>query len=81
MPDSTNTATAESNAETKNPRLMDRIPDSVSLRGDTAKMPTIEVTTPMARTNRGNITPTIAPCGESAKAAAPRIREATRVTS
>ena len=41
----------------------------------------IEVTTPTARTNSGNMTPAIAPIGESLNAAAPRISEATSVTS
>jgi hypothetical protein len=60
---------------------MARIPCSVSLRGRTLKMPTIEVRTPMALTKTGNMTPTMAPCGESVNAAAPRMIEATRVTS
>jgi hypothetical protein len=37
------------------------MPCSVSLRGETARMPTIDVMTPTARTNSGNITPAIAP--------------------
>ena len=41
----------------------------------------IDVMTPTARTNSGNITPTIAPCSDPANAAAPRIRDATSVTS
>ena len=57
------------------------MPCSVSLRGVTARIPTIEVITPTARTNSGNITPTIAPDSEPANAAAPRIKEATSVTS
>ena len=65
----------------KNPRLMAFIPCSFSLRGVTPRMPMIEVITPMARTNSGNITPTIAPFGEPAYAAAPRISDATSVTS
>ncbi len=44
-------------------------------------MPMIEVITPMARTNSGNITPTMAPLVEPANAAPPRMIEATRVTS
>ena len=75
------TAAAEMTAEKKNPRLIDFMPCSSSERGVTARMPTIEVTTPTARTNSGNITPAIAPISESANAAAPRIRAATSVTS
>ena len=41
----------------------------------------IDVITPTARTNKGNITPAIAPSSESANAAAPRIKDATSVTS
>ncbi len=41
----------------------------------------IDVITPIARTNSGNITPAIAPSSESANAAAPRMSEATSVTS
>ena len=41
----------------------------------------IDVITPTARTNSGNITPAIAPSSEPANAAAPRINEATSVTS
>ncbi len=41
----------------------------------------IDVMTPTARTNSGNITPAIAPTSVSAYAAAPRISEATSVTS
>ena len=41
----------------------------------------IEVTTPTARTKSGNITPMIAPPGWFVNAAAPRISEATSVTS
>ena len=41
----------------------------------------IDVITPTARTNSGNITPAIAPIVEPAYAAAPRISEATSVTS
>jgi hypothetical protein len=44
-------------------------------------MPKTEVSTPMARTKSGNITPTMAPFGEPAKAAAPRMIAATNVTS
>jgi hypothetical protein len=76
-----NTPTAEAKAETKNPRLMAFIPCSVSLRGETARIPMIDVITPIALTKSGNMTPTIAPLGESAKAAAPRMIDATRVTS
>ena len=53
-------------AETKKPRLMAFMPDSVSVRGVTAMMPMIEVTTPTARMNSGNITPMMAPLGEPA---------------
>ncbi len=76
-----NTTIAEITAETKNPRLIAFMPCSSSLRGDTAMMPMIDVITPIARTNRGNITPMIAPFGEPANAAAPRINDATSVTS
>ena len=41
----------------------------------------IEVPTPTARINSGNITPMMAPLGEPANAAAPRISEAISVTS
>ena len=41
----------------------------------------IDVITPTARTNSGNITPAIAPTSVPANAAAPRINDATRVTS
>ena len=41
----------------------------------------IDVITPTARTNSGNITPAIAPTSEPANAAAPRISDATSVTS
>ena len=51
------TATAEITAEMKKPRLIDFMPCSVSERGVTAMMPTIDATTPTARTNSGNITP------------------------
>ena len=69
------------NAETKKPRLMAFMPDSVSERGVTIRMPMIDVMTPTARMNSGNITPAIAPCSEPAKADAPRINEAISVTS
>ena len=75
------TPTAEARAERKNPRLMDFIPLSVSERGETAMIPTIDVITPMPRTNSGNMMPTMAPFGVLANAAAPRINAATRVTS
>ena len=77
----TNTAAAEMTAEMKNPRLMAFIPCSSSLRGATARIPMIDVITPTARTNSGNITPAIAPIAEPLYAAAPRINEATSVTS
>ena len=48
----------------KKPRLMAFIPCSSSLRGATARIPMIEVITPTARTNSGNITPAIAPIEE-----------------
>jgi hypothetical protein len=57
------------------------MPDSVSERGVTAMMPTIEVMTPTALMKSGNITPMMAPLGDPAKAAAPRISEAISVTS
>src|SRR3954453_21834983 len=44
MSESTSTAAAEMTAERKKPRLMAFIPPSVSLRGDTARIPMIEVT-------------------------------------
>ena len=45
-------------------------------------MPTIDVTTPIARTKSGNVTPMIAAAGPLAmNAAAPRMIAATRVTS
>jgi hypothetical protein len=44
-------------------------------RGDTAKMPRIEVMTPMPRTSIGKMTPLMP------KAALPRISAATSVTS
>ena len=77
----TNTAMAEMTAEMKNPRLIAFIPCSSSLRGATARIPMIEVITPTARTNSGNITPAIAPIDEPLYAAAPRINDATSVTS
>ena len=77
----TNAASAEMMAERKKPRLMAFIPDSVSERGVTAMIPMIDVTTPTARMKSGNITPMMAPWGEFAYAAAPRISEAIRVTS
>ncbi len=76
-----NTPTAEANAERKKPRLMDFIPLSVSVRGETAMMPMIDVMMPTARTNSGNITPTMAPDFEPLNAAAPRMMEASSVTS
>ena len=48
---------AEIAAEMKKPRLIARMPCSVSLRGVTARIPMIDVITPTARTNNGNITP------------------------
>ncbi len=77
----TKTAAAETAADRKNPRLMAFMPCSSSERGETARIPMIEVMTPTARTNSGNITPAIAPTSEPLYAAAPRINEATRVTS
>ena len=53
----------------------------LGLFGATARIPMIEVITPTARTNSGNITPPIAPISEPAYAAAPRISDATSVTS
>ncbi len=75
------TTTAEITADRKKPRLIAFMPCSSSERGVTAMMPMIDVTTPTARTNSGNITPAIAPISLSANAAAPRIRAATSVTS
>ena len=65
----------------KNPRLMAFMPDSVSVCGVTAMMPMIDAMTPTARMKSGNITPMMAPLGELVNAAAPRISEATSVTS
>ena len=39
------------------------IPCSSSLRGETARIPTIDVTTPTARTNSGKVTPMMAAVG------------------
>ena len=69
------TRTAEMAAEMKKPRLMALMPDRSPVRGDTAKMPTTAVTTPMAGTTSGNTNP------RSPNAALPRIRAATRVTA
>src|SRR4029453_9384814 len=77
----TKAAAAEIAADRKKPRLIARIPCSSSLRGVTARMPMIEVITPTARTNSGNITPAMAPTSVPANAAAPRISDATSVTS
>jgi hypothetical protein len=77
----TNTTAAETAAEMKKPRLIAFMPCSSSERGETDRIPMIDVTTPTARTNSGNITPAIAPTSEPLYAAAPRIREATSVTS
>ena len=57
----TMTAAAEMAADRKKPRLIAFMPCSSSERGVTARMPMIDVTTPTARTNSGNITPAIAP--------------------
>ena len=57
------------------------MPCSSSERGATATIPIIDVTTPTARTNSGNMTPMIAPFGEPANAAAPRISDAISVIS
>ena len=64
--DRISTAIEETIAEAKKPRLIAFMPCSFSERGVTARIPMIEVTTPIARTNSGNITPMIAPCGEPA---------------
>jgi hypothetical protein len=79
--EATKTITAERAAEMKNPRLIAFIPCSSSERGETDRIPTIDVRTPIARTQSGNITPAIAPTSLPLNAAAPRIREATKVTS
>ena len=76
-----NTITAESPAEMKKPRLIAFMPCSSSERAFTDKIPTIDVTTPTARHHNGNITPAIAPTSLPLNAAAPRISEATSVTS
>jgi len=65
----------------KKPRLIAFMPCSVSLRGETAKIPSTEVMTPTARTNNGNITPMIGLIPMPLAAAAPRMIEATSVTS
>jgi hypothetical protein len=66
----------------KKPRLIARMPCSSSLRGVTARIPMIEVITPTARTNSGNMTPAIAPTGEPANGGrAQDQRTATSVTS
>ena len=79
--EATKTTAAESAAEMKKPRLIAFIPCSSSERGATDRIPTIEVSTPIARTQSGNITPAIAPTSLPLKAAAPRISDATSVTS
>ena len=80
-PETKNTTTAEMIADRKNPRLMAFMPCSFSSDGATDMMPMIEVITPTARTNSGNITPAIAPISDPENAAAPRISDATSVTS
>ena len=76
-----NTITADRPAEMKKPRLIAFMPCSSSERALTDMIPTIDVTTPTARHHSGNITPAIAPTVLPLNAAAPRISDATSVTS
>ena len=52
-----NRAAADSAAERKKPRLMARIPGSLSLRGATVRMPMTATTTPIPITISGKSTP------------------------
>jgi len=71
----TATSTADAAAEMKKPRLIAFMPLRSVSRGETAKMPRIEVSTPIPRTIIGNMTPLMP------NAALPRISAATSVTS